>query len=275
VDTGVGHQVGLELGKIHVQSSVETKRSREGGHNLTDKTVEVGVGGALDVEVAAAHIVQGLVIKAEGAVGVLQKGVTGKHVVVGLNDGGGHLGGRGHGEGKLRLAAVVDGQTLQKEGAEARSRSTTGRVEDHEALKTGTVIGQLADAVKYKVNDFLAHGVVTTGIVVGGILLARDQLLGMVQLTIGSSADLVTHSRLKIEVNGARDMLASTSLRKEGVERVVATTDGLVGRHLSIRLDTVLKAIKFPAAVAHLDTGLTEVKGKNFSHCCVWGVGVW
>ena len=29
---------------------------------------------------------------------------------------------------------------------------------------------------------------------------------------------------------------------------------------------TVLKTVKLPAAVAHLDAGLTEVKGKNFSH---------
>ena len=66
VDAGVGHQVGLELGKIHVQGTVETEGGGQGGHNLADETVEVGVGGALDVEVAAAHVVEGLVIKAEG-----------------------------------------------------------------------------------------------------------------------------------------------------------------------------------------------------------------
>ena len=154
-----------------------------------EETVKVGVGGALDVEVATAHVVEGLVIKAEGAVGVLQKGVGRQHVVVGLNDSGGHLGGRGHGEGKLGLAAVVDGQTLKEQGAEAGSGSTTGRVEDHEALKTGTVVSKLADAVKDKVNNLLAHGVVATGVVVGGVLLAGDELLGVVQLTVGSGAD--------------------------------------------------------------------------------------
>ena len=42
---------------------------------------------------------------------------------------------------------------------------------------------------------------------------------------------------------------------------------GILGGQLFL---TVLKAVKFPAAVAHLDAGLTEVKGKNFSHGFDW-----
>jgi len=44
-------------------------------------------------------------------------------------------------------------------------------VEDEEALQTGALVSQLADAVEDKVDDLLADGVVTTGIVVGGVLL--------------------------------------------------------------------------------------------------------
>ena len=40
---------------------------------------------------------------------MLEEGVGRKDGVVGLDDGGGNLGGRGNGEGKLGLAAVVDG----------------------------------------------------------------------------------------------------------------------------------------------------------------------
>ena len=36
----------------------------------------------------------------------------------------------------------------------------------------------------------LADGVVAAGIVVGGVLLARDQLLGVEQLPVGARADL-------------------------------------------------------------------------------------
>ena len=39
-------------------------------------------------------------------------------------------------------------------------------------LKASTVVGQLADSVKDKVNDFFSDSVMTTGVVVCSILLA-------------------------------------------------------------------------------------------------------
>jgi hypothetical protein len=52
-------------------------------------------------------------------------------------------------------------------------------VEDHESLEAGTVVGQLSHAIKDKVDNLLPNGVVTTGVVIGGILLTGDELLGM------------------------------------------------------------------------------------------------
>jgi hypothetical protein len=267
VNTRVGHQVGLELRKIDVEGTIETKRCGQRRHNLGNKTVQVGVGRALDVEVATAHVVKGLVIQAESAISVLQQRVGSQHVVVGLNNSGRHLGGRGHGEGELGLAAVVNGKTLQKEGSETGTRSTTSGVEDHEALKTSAVVGQLADAVKDQVHNLLTDGVVTTGVVVGSVLLAGDQLLGVVKLTVGTGADLVTHSRLQIDHHATGHVLASTSLREKGVEGVVTATDGLVRRHLTIGLDSVLKAVQLPAGITGLNTSLAKMNRKTFSHC--------
>ena len=68
MDAWVGHQVGLELGDINVQSTIETERRREGRDDLSNQTVQVGVGRALNVKVAAADIVEGLVVKAEGTI---------------------------------------------------------------------------------------------------------------------------------------------------------------------------------------------------------------
>ena len=147
VDAGIRHQVGLELGDIHVQGAVEAEGGGQGRHHLRNETVQVGVGGSLDVQAAAAYVVQGLVIQAEGAVSVLQEGVRGQHVVVRLHHGSGHLRSRGDGEGELGLAAIVHGQALQEEGAETGSCSTASGVEDHEALETSAVISQLADTV--------------------------------------------------------------------------------------------------------------------------------
>jgi hypothetical protein len=266
MDSGVGDQVSLELRDIHVQGTVETKGGSQGRHNLGNESVQVGVGRSLDVQVSAAHVVQGLVIKTESTVGMLKKRMGRQDVVVGLHNSSGHLGGRGHGERKLGLAAVVDGKSLQKKRSKTGSGTSTSGVEDHESLKTGTVIGQLSHTVKHKVNNLLSDGVVTTGVVIGGILLTGDQLLGVVQLSVGTSADLVHHTRLKINHDGTGNVLTGTSLGKEGVERVIATADSLVGRHLAIRLNAVLEAVKLPASISGLDTSLTNVDRKTFTH---------
>jgi hypothetical protein len=132
-------------------------------------------------------------------------------------------------------------------------------MEDHESLQTSAVVSKLADAVQYEVHDLLADSIVATGVVVGSILLTRDDLLRMVQLTISSSADLIAHSRLKIDKDTTRNVLTSTGLREERVEGVITTTDGLVGRHLTIRLNTVLEAVQLPATITSLHTSLTKM----------------
>jgi hypothetical protein len=54
-------------------------------------------------------------------------------------------------------------------------------------------------------------------------------------------------------------VLSSTSLREEGVEGVVSSSNSLIRGHLTVRLDTVLEAEELPAGVTNLDTGLTNV----------------
>jgi hypothetical protein len=259
VDARVRNQVSLELSDINVESTVETKRSRQGRDGLSNQSVEVGVGRTLNVEITAADVVDGLVVKHDSHIGVLEKRVSGKHGVVGFNHGGGNLWGRVDGESELRLAAVVNRQTLKDKRAETRSGTSTDSVEDEETLKTSAVVSKLADAVKNKVDNFLSDGVVTTGVVVSSILLSGNQLFRVVQLTIGSGADFVNDGWFKVNEDSARDVLTSTSLGEEGVESVVTTTDGLVGRHLAIWLDAVLKAVEFPARVTRLDASLADV----------------
>ena len=141
VDARVRHQIGLELGEIDVERAVESQRGGDRGHDLTDQSVQVGVGWSLDVQVAAADVVDGLVVDHEGAVGVLQGGVGGEDGVVGLDDGGRDLGRRVDGELELRLFAVVDGEALHEQGGEAGAGAAAERVEDQEALETSALIG--------------------------------------------------------------------------------------------------------------------------------------
>ena len=82
-----------------------------------------------------------------------------------------HLGRGGNREGQLRLAAVVNREPLEEERSEAGAGSAAGGVEDEEALEASAVVSKLADAVEDDVNNLLADGVVTTGIIIGGVLL--------------------------------------------------------------------------------------------------------
>merc|ERR1712153_223214 len=159
VNTWVWHKVGLELGDVDVEGTIESERSGQGGDHLRDETVQVGVGWALNVEAATADVVDGLVVKHHSNVGMLKERVGGEHGIVWLDNGGGHLWGWVGAESKLGLLAVVHGQTLEEEGAEAGTGTTTDGVEDHEALETSALVGELAKAVEGQVNNLLTHGV--------------------------------------------------------------------------------------------------------------------
>jgi len=259
MDSGVRDQVGLELGDIDVQGTVESQRGGEGGDDLSDESVQVGVGGSLDVQVSSADIVDGLVVEHDGDVGVLEEGVGGEDGVVRLNDGGGDLGRGIDGETELGFLTVIDGESLEEERAQTGSGTTTDGVEDEETLETGAVIGQLSDSVQAQVDDFLSDGVMTSGEVVSGIFLSGDELLGVEELSVGTGSDFVNNGRLQIEEDGSGDVLSGTSLGEEGVEGIITTTDGLVTGHLSIGLDSVLEAEELPAGVTDLDTTLSDV----------------
>jgi len=259
MDSWVWHQVSLELSDIDVEGTIESEGGGKGGDNLGDESVQVGVGWSLNIEVSSADIVDGLIIEHDGDISVLKEGVGGEDGVVWLNNGGGDLWGWVDGESELGFLSVVNGESLEEERSETGSGTSTDGVEDKESLETSALIGELSDSVEAEINNLLTDGVVTTGEVVGGIFLTRDELLGVEKLSVGASSDLIDDGGLEIEEDSAGDVLASTSLGEEGVESVVTTTDSLIGRHLTVRLDTVLEAEELPAGVTDLDTSLTDV----------------
>ena len=75
-------------------------------------------------------------------------------------------------------------------------------------------------------------------------------------------------SGLQVHKDSSGDVLSSSSLTEEGVEGVVSSSDGFVAGHLSIRLDAMFQAVKLPASIADLDTGLTNVDGDTLT---LWG----
>ena len=249
VDTWVRYQVGLELGQINVEGTVESKGGSDGGDDLSNQSVQVGVGRPFNVKVASANVIDGLVINHESTVRVFKGGVGGQDGVVRFDDSGGNLRSRVDGEFELGLLSVVNRETFEQESTETGTSSSSKGVEDEETLKTSAVIGEFTDSVKDKVDDFLSDGVVTTSIVVGSIFLSGDQLFRVEELTVGTGTDFVNDSWLKIDKDGTWDVLSGTSFREKGVEGVVTATDGLVRRHLTVRLDTVFYYKKEGAGV--------------------------
>lgn len=140
VDTRVRHQVGLELVEIDIERTIKPQRRRDRRHDLRDQAVEVLVARARDVEVAAADVVDGLVVDEERAVRVLDGAVRREDGVVRLDNRGRHAGRRVDGKLELALLAVVGGQPLEEEGAESGTRAAAEGVEDQEALEGLAVV---------------------------------------------------------------------------------------------------------------------------------------
>ena len=228
VDPGVGHQVGLELREIHVESAIKAEGGSDGGHNLANEPVQVCVGWSVDVQVAAANVIDGLIVNHEGTIGVLQSGVSGQDRVVRLNNSSGDLGSRVDREFQLGLLSIVNRESFHEERSEARASSPTKRVENEEPLETGTLISQLTNSVQHEIHYLLANGVMSPGIVVGGIFLASDQLFRVEQLTVGTSANFIHDSWFQVYKDRPWNMLSSPRLREEGVKRVIPRSDGLV-----------------------------------------------
>lgn len=113
VDAGVRHQVGLELGDVDVQGPIESERGGQTGNDLGDQAIEVSVRWLGNVQVTSANVIQSLVVKAEGTIGVFQKSMGGKDGVVGLYDSSGHLRTGRDGKRELGFASIVNRETFQ------------------------------------------------------------------------------------------------------------------------------------------------------------------
>ena len=73
MDSWVWYQVGLELSNINIKGTIESKGGSEGGDNLGNESVQVGVGWSLYIEVSSADIIDGFIIKNNGDIGMLEK----------------------------------------------------------------------------------------------------------------------------------------------------------------------------------------------------------
>ncbi|OQS04464.1 hypothetical protein THRCLA_03304 [Thraustotheca clavata] len=267
MDTWVWHQVGLEFGDINVEGAIETQRSGQRRNDLSNQTIEVGVRWTFNVERTLADIIDCFVIQKNRDISVFQEGVGSQDGVVWFNNSSGDLWGWVDGETKLGFTAIVDRQAFKQEGTQTRTSTTTNSIEHHETLETSAAISKLAYTVQNGIDNFLTNGVVTTSIVVSSIFLARNNLFRMIQLTVHASTDFITHGWFQIGKDSTRNVFTSTSFAEECVKGIITTTDGLVRWHLTIRLNTMFKAIQFPAGITYLNTALAKMNRKDLAHC--------
>jgi len=190
---------------------------------------------------------------------MFKKRVSGKDGVVWFNNSSGDLWGWVDGETELGFFTVIDRESFEEEGSESRSGTTTDGVEYEETLETSTLISKLSDSVKTEIDDFFTNGVMSSGEVVSSILFTGDQLFWVEELSVGTSSDFVNNGWFEIKEDTSGDVFTGTGFTEEGVESIITTTNGFVRWHLSIGLDSVLKAEEFPAGVTYLDTALTDV----------------
>mmetsp|Transcript_48999 Transcript_48999/g.88100 ORF Transcript_48999/g.88100 Transcript_48999/m.88100 type:complete len:322 (-) Transcript_48999:28-993(-) len=271
MDARVGHEVRLELSDVNVQRTIKAQGSRQRTDDLGNQSVEVRVCRPLNVKVPAANVIKSLIVIHDGNISMFEEGVHAQHSVIRLDNSCGDLRTAPNGEGDLALLAVVNRQALKHQASQARSSATAACVVHAETLKTGTVVRKLPNAVKHEVNDFLADGVVASCKVVRSIFLATDQLFRMEELTVSSCSHLIHDSRFEIDHHTTRDVLAGTRLAEKCVKCIIATSNGLVTWHLTIRLDAMFQAEELPAGIADLNATLSDVNADGLTHGC-WKV---
>jgi len=190
---------------------------------------------------------------------MFKKRVSGKDGVVWFNNSSRDLWGWIDGETELGFFTVIDRESFEEEGSESRSGTTTDGVEYEETLETGTLVSKFSDSVKTEIDDFFTDGVMSSSEVVSSIFFTGDQLFWVEQLSVSTSSDFVNNGWFEIEEDTSWDVFTSTSFTEESVESIITTTNGFVRWHLSVRLDSVLKAKEFPTGITDLDTALADM----------------
>merc|ERR1719476_1183410 len=155
MDPGVGHEVRLELGNVHIEGAVEAQRGREGGDDLCEEAVQVRVSRPLDIKVTPAYIVERLVVVHDRHVRVLREGMHTEHSVIWLDHGSSNLRTGPNRETDLRLLTIIDRQALQHQTPKATASAAANSVIDHEALQARAIVRELANAIQHQVDNLL------------------------------------------------------------------------------------------------------------------------
>ena len=212
VETREGNHVNSELAEIAVQLAGEAQAAGGAADSSRDQVVKIAVGGGGELEGSEADIVQGLVIKGEALIGVLDQLVDREGGVVGLDDGIRHLGGGDDGVGRHDSVGVLLSDLRDQEGAHTSTGSTTHGVGELETLEAVAGLSLLADNIEDRVNQLSTLSVVALGPVVTGSGLAEHEVIRAEELAERTSTDRVHGTGLEIHEDGTGDIASAGGL---------------------------------------------------------------
>jgi len=122
---------------------------------------------------------------------VLERGVSGQYGVVRLNHGRGHLWRRVDRELQLALFPIIHAQPFHEQGREPGTSASAEGVEHQETLQPCALVRQFPNPIQHDIHNLFADRVVATGVVVGCVFFAGDQLFGVKQLSVRAGTHFV------------------------------------------------------------------------------------
>lgn len=131
---------------------------------------------------------------------MLERSVGGQYGIVRLNHGRGHLWRRIDREFQLALFPIVHAQPFHEQRREPGTSASAERVEHQETLQPGALVRQFPYPVQHDIHNLLADRVVATGVVVGRVLFAGDQLFGVKQLSVRAGTHFVCSNNIPLYV---------------------------------------------------------------------------
>ena len=121
-------------------------------------------------------------------------------------------------------------------------------MEEEKSLKSRAIIGKFTNAIQDNVDHLLANGIVASGVIVGSIFFARNELFRVKQLTVTSGANFVDDRWLQIHENRSRNVFSSTSFGEKCAKGGVAISSGVWDQ--AIRLYSVFETIQLPTGIS-------------------------
>jgi hypothetical protein len=61
-------EIGLKFVHIDIECTIKTQAGSQGGNDLSNQPIEIGVGGPFNVQIVTANIIQGFIVQTKGAV---------------------------------------------------------------------------------------------------------------------------------------------------------------------------------------------------------------